>query len=591
MKNDKLDNDSDDLSFLNELTEPIFHQDIMVQKIDKKRSLTLSTEISLRKKMINKMFDVRFGKLFFKFKPESLLDFENKLKKYYFSPNSKFLNHFPRLRKKLLFDKKINYQALNSRINVGSLVYLNEAEKIKTKKEMLNKKENIITFSKNFQTKTNKDTVTNDFYKVKFWQKNSRRLKKFFSKKFESILGKTNTNESISENEKEIKNNNNNDNNNISPKLSIKNLLLNLREEKSSSNKNLPNDNNNKEINEDFKNNINANNIKTEGNNNNYIGNNQNILTNPNKTFNIENIKNNNEIPTMNNLKIYNFNRTHLNNNNMNTINESSLPSITINTNNNTINDNNINKSELILFSRNNKKNKINNSNTINNTNKLKKSLFNSTYKSLNHNSKSKFMESSIKYKRNLSKQVKELNTHTIKCNLKLCKLIDGNYIETLKEKIKKKKNDFDINKDLSDNKINNETKNNKSFLNYYEIEKLKLKNKNNKINSLIKEAKSNINEQNKFKKKELKLFPKKLYKMKDEFALQMVERLYSAHKISREKAPELKEVLKEEREKKHKKKIISLRKKTKDNHEKIVKMGFFLSLEKDKFFLNNKKV
>ena len=78
---------------------------------------------------------------------------------------------------------------------------------------------------------------------------------------------------------------------------------------------------------------------------------------------------------------------------------------------------------------------------------------------------------------------------------------------------------------------------------------------------------------------------------MKDDYSLQIVERLYSVHKIRREKSPELKEMLKEEREKKTKKKIITLRKKGKDNHEKIVKIGLFLSLEKDKFFLNEKKI
>ena len=78
---------------------------------------------------------------------------------------------------------------------------------------------------------------------------------------------------------------------------------------------------------------------------------------------------------------------------------------------------------------------------------------------------------------------------------------------------------------------------------------------------------------------------------MKDDYALEMVERLYSAHKINREKAPEIKEVIKEDREIKHKKKVITLRKKTKSNHEKIVKMGLFLTMEKDKFFKNHKKL
>ena len=129
--------------------------------------------------------------------------------------------------------------------------------------------------------------------------------------------------------------------------------------------------------------------------------------------------------------------------------------------------------------------------------------------------------------------------------------------------------------------------------MNYYEYEKFKLKtqNNNNKINSLIKEVKNNLSAQNKFKKRELKLFPKRIYKMKDDYALEMVERLYSAHKISREKAPEIKEDIKEDKEIKNKKKVITLRKKTKSNHEKIVKMGLFLAMEKDKFFKNHKKL
>ena len=80
-------------------------------------------------------------------------------------------------------------------------------------------------------------------------------------------------------------------------------------------------------------------------------------------------------------------------------------------------------------------------------------------------------------------------------------------------------------------------------------------------------------------------MFPKKIFKMKDEYALKMVERLYSAHKINREKVPEIKEVVKEDRENKQKNKIITLRKKAKFNHEKILKMGLFLTKEKEKFF------
>ena len=547
MKNSNLeDDDLDDLDFLEDITEPIFHQDIMVQNIDKKRTITLPSEISRRKKMIKRMFDVRFGKVFFKFKPESLIIFENQLKQYYFSPNSKFLYNFPRLRKKLLFDKKINYDKLYSKINVGSLLYLSETEKKKTKKDKIDKKENIITFSKNFATQQSKDYINNHIYKIKFWNKNSRRIKRFLSKRINNNSNKNLNNNSILEEEEEEKKY---DNNKLYSKTS--NNFNNIKNNKFN----------------------NYSSVQKNGNNINYNNNNNNtqnfILKLSDDTDNT--ISNS----YYNNIKLYNINKSIKKNKNIKSIDESSLPSFSVKKNkNNDEGIDNINKLKIKIISRNDKKLK-------------QKSTHNhSTYQNLNNNSKKELINTYLKYKKNLNKQVKELNSHTIKCNYKLCNIIDGNYTIKSTEKIKKKNNEFDISNDLYDNnKKKDNTKKNKSFFDYYELEKIKLKNNKNKINSLIKEAKNNISQQDKFKKRELKLFPKKIFKMKDEYALKMVERLYSAHKINREKVPEIKEVIKEDRENKQKNKIITLRKKAKFNHEKILKMGLFLTKEKEKFF------
>ena len=551
MKNKDSENGIEDLDFLTEFEEPIFHKDIMIQKLDKKKSLSLSTEITLRKKMLKNMFDLRFGKYFFKFKPESLLTLENQLKKYYFSPHSKFLYQFPRLRKKLLLSKRINYDILSTKINVGSLLYLSETEKNKTKKEFLNKKENIFAFSKNFATQTTKDVVGTQIYKYKFWDENSRRIKKYFSKRHEQ---KKEINESGSENEhegeKKFK---------FLSKTS-KNLdkIINDKIAKKKSSKTI-------EI------------IGLEGENIDYdlLSEDNNDLSqinflNPSKTYNIEKDINGNSAK----LKLNNINKATLNNNNMNTINESSLPSITVNS----FNENEVNKSnklELRLFPRNNEKSKTK-------TKLHKNSFF--------INSKKEFIESSSKHKRNLNKQVKELNTHTIKCNYKLYKLIDGNVIPKATEKLKQKNEEFDINNDLCDKNKDNEKEQKSSYFDYYEIEQMKKKMKDG-INSLIKEAKNNNYEQDKFKKRELKLFPKKIVKMKDDYALQLVERLFSAHKINKEKPPEVRETIKEERERKEKKQIITLRKKAKFNHERIIKMGISLTKEKDRFFQKNQKI
>ena len=561
MKNKNSENDPEDLDFLIEFDEPIFHKDIMIQKLDKKKSLALSTEITLRKKMIKDMFDLRFGKSFFKFKPESLLTLEDQLKKYYFSPHSKFLYQFPRLRKKMLLSKRINYDILSTKINLGSLLYLSETEKNKTKKEFLNKKENIFAFSKNFATQATKDVVGTQIYKYKFWDKNSRRIKKYFSKRHEQ---KKEISEIRSENEHEHEG-----------KQKFKIL--------SKTSKNLD-----KIVNSNFvkkkSSNFSYDKMKTieiiglEGENVDYdlLSEENNDLSqinflNPSKTYNIEKDINGN----IANLKLNNINKTTLNNNNMNTINESSLPSITVNS----FNENETNKSnklELRLFPRNNEKPK---------TKLHKNSFFN--------NSKKEFIESSLKHKRSLNKQVKELNTHIIKCNYKLYKLIDGNVIPKATEKLKQKNEEFDINNDLCDKNKDNEKNQKSTYFDYYEIEQMKKKMKDggiNGINLLIKEAKNNNFEQDKFKKRELKLFPKKIVKMKDDYALQLVERLFSADKISKEKPPDVRETIKEERERKENKKIITLRKKTKFNHEKIIKMGISLTKEKDRFFQKNKK-
>lgn len=583
MKNDIVYEDSDDLDFLDELDEPLFHKDIMIQKLEKKKKLALPEEISLRKKKINRMFNLRFGKHFVNIKPESLIVFENQLKDYFFSPNSKFLYNFPSLRKKLLFDKKINYDKLSTKIDIGSLLYLSEAEKKKKIDENKKKNEKILAFSKNFATQITKDVITSEIYKVKFWDKNANRIKKYLSKRLQEISDNINNNSS--DDEEEDKKGNYNRYYSQTQNNNMRNDNLNLMDH-ISFNKN----NNENEKLEENNLNLNTNNTEANINNNNYIR----KYTNSPLNLHKENNKSNIMKSPITNLKLFNINKLSLKNKNKNNdlklINESSLPSLSLNANTNIYdvkknNTNHMNKSEFKSVSRNDKRLK-----------KFSNIQFQSIHKNSKNSLNKELMESTLKYKRNLTKQVKELNSHTIKCNLKLYKLIDGNYTIKSTEKIKKINKEFDINNDLSDTNIKKNTENkekNKSFMNYYEYEKYKLKNQNDnsKINSLIKEVKNNLSAQNKFRKRELKLFPKRIYKMKDDYALEMVERLYSAHKINREKAPEIKEVIKEDREIKHKKKVITLRKKTKSNHEKIVKMGLFLTMEKDKFFKNHKKL
>ena len=553
MKNDKLNdslNDSDDIEFLNEKTEPIFRQDIMIQKLDKKKSLGLSQEISNRKKLLNRMFDARFGKFFLDIKPESLIIFEKQLRKYFFSPNSKFLDNFPRLRKKLNLNNNINDNKLSSKINVGSLIYFSEANRKLLQNENIRTKEKIITFSKNFSTNYAKDIVNNEVYKVKFWDKNAKRINKLLSKKYQDKKNK-NINNNENEDEKKIdlskihsqESKNNNFNN--------KNLTRNIENEYFKNRKfsnysysfnYFINKNKNKE-NEKY--------IEDKSiNNNTYNYTEPNINNNSqnNRTNSMINL-NDNKISLMksylNNLKYYkhNINKyTNLNFTN-NVKAESSYPSLTFN-----INDNSSHLNNNIL--------KINNSYISRNDqrfkeakNKLLKSTFHNTNKSIKE-----LIESSIECKRNLTEKVKKLNKYTIKCNLKLCKLIDN---INKKSKLKKKKiKNFDVKKDISDDSINNKNK----VFNYYEYKK-KLKSKTHKTISI------------------------------SHYALTMVERLYSASKIDREKSPEDEEKVKEKKGIANNYKIVNLIKMNKINHDKIIKMGEVLIQGKDRLFKQNKKI
>ena len=587
MKNDKLNDslyDSDDIEFLNEKTEPIFRQDIMIQKLDKKKSLGLSQEISNRKKLLNRMFDARFGKFFLDIKPESLIIFEKQLRKYFFSPNSKFLDNFPRLRKKLNLNNNINDNKLSSKINVGSLIYFSEANRKLMQNENIRTKEKIITFSKNFSTNYAKDIVNNEVYKVKFWDKNAKRINKLLSKKYQDKKNKNINNNNENEDEKKIdllkyhsqqvKNNN----------FINKNLTRNIENEYFK---------NRKFSNYSYSFNYFINKKKNKENEkyieDKSINNNTYNYTEPNINNNSQNNRTNsminlngNKISLMksylNNLKYYkhNINKyTKLNFTN-NVKAESSYPSLTFN-----INDNSSHLNNNIL--------KINNSYISRNDQRFKEAknkLFKSTFHNTNKSIK-ELIESSIECKRNLTEKVKKLNKYTIKCNLKLCKLIDN---INKKSKLKKKKiKNFDVKKDISDDSINNKNK----VFNYYEYKK-KLKSKTHKtisISNLLRETKKNLFLDNKILKKETKLFPKKILVLNDHYALTMVERLYSASKIDREKSPEDEEKVKEKKGIANNYKIVNLIKMNKINHDKIIKMGEVLIQGKDRLFKQNKKI
>ena len=133
--------------------------------------------ISLKESQLYKSFTNNFGKRFIEIKPASLILFENRLREYFISSN--FLRSFTR-------KKSID---LNERINMGSLDYYSLKDK-KYKEDVMNSanRGNILSKSRNFELKPSKDLVHQEFFKMKFQQKNAKRIAKILNKRNKNNL-------------------------------------------------------------------------------------------------------------------------------------------------------------------------------------------------------------------------------------------------------------------------------------------------------------------------------------------------------------------------------------------------------------------
>lgn len=529
-----MDETSSDSYISIEETKPKFMENIMIQNLDKKRNVNLSLEITKRKKIFNRYIRNNFGQNFIKIKPESYLDLVDKCKTFYFSPESQFLSNFPKLKAKILKERNINNNKLLTKIDLGNLLYLSEARKKRYLDQKDQKNERLITYSKNFSSQNTKDLISNEIYKATFWDKNAKKNDKILKNKFAHIIAKFFDKTDDKDKKNLVLFNNNLENSEINkenkrynPIMTYYNNIAHLKNEYNS---------------EDFD---------------------ENLETN-------ENIK---ESYT-----------------NMNSLKDSSFPSIINNTH------------SLKTFS--NEREKINNLKTINpisrnmkilDLKKKTKTSFSSTIKPslINNNSAS---SSSFKYKKNLNNKVMDLNFQTHLCNKQLYNLIDNNKTILPGKRLKNSEKDFDVNFALSEssNYPSKWKKNNQGTFSYLTYEKLNSTIEKNlqgeKTNVIVKEAKNNFESENNFRKRELKLFPKKIIEMRDEYALEMVDKLFSRNQLSRNKMPGLKETVKERREMREHRFVNILRNRAKINHDKIIRMGFYLAKEKEKFYLKNKK-
>ena len=555
---------SSDSSFLSQEPEQSILKNIMTQKLDKKRNLNISKEIKKRKKMFDHLIYDKFGRHFLKIKSEAYTDFIDKCKTYYFSPDSKFLNNFPKLKQSLLKEKRvnINYNKLLPKINMGSMLYLSEADKKRNRDRNARKTEKLMTLSKNFTTQNTKDVISNEVYKVKFWNKESKNINKILKNKYLNIF----------------------------KNFILKNInIVNNDETNNNINNEIADDKNIEEIN-------NLSPVKNKNEDINQVDDNQNIeKIKENKRYNpiisyYNNIPNNNgrksSLDNINLMSIKTSPNLKESNNKMNYIKDYSFSSL-------------INKTNSLKTSS-NEKEIINNIKSFNSISRNSKSfeIKRKLRTSFNFRTKSKRFSNlnPFRYKKNINNKVQDLNSQTKLCNVKLYNLITNNKTVLPGKRLTNSEKVFDINYSLSETTkhLSKWKKNNKGTFSYLTYEKLNQVNskslKSDSINTLVKEVKNNMNQIDKIRKRELKLFPKRLLEIKDEYALQLVDKLFPRENLERHRMPEIKDTLKEQREMKQIQLINELRNRTFKNYNKMKRMGFYLVQRKEKFNLTEDK-
>ena len=497
----------------------------MNQKIGKK-TIVLSEEISKKKRIINRLFKEKFGKNFIPIKLESLKAFESLVKFFLFNPNSKFLKSFPKLRKHLLKERKINNEVLKNKIDCGSLVYLSLNDNGSHYDKNINEK--YFQISKNLTTSYSKDIISTQFYKEKYLKKNTERIKKILSYK-------------------ELKNKNieNNKNHNINVNFKIneegKNHLNNNFSLYKFSNKTL----------DDFYKPT----IDTEINTNKqYLSSDFNDFSNSDKNKS-----------TLNTINYMNINT----NNNMN-----------INTNRNLttrkkFSTNILRKHASRNFNLNSLKLDLKTSNTTNNdfSSNIFKPSSTCSYFKRKKNILLKSKQSKI-FTKDFNKYVQVLKSQTTRCNNNLIKLIDGNIKPS---------------NVIRAEKVNKEVLNLKQILMDKKDITKKIKINNiNQIKKLINKAKLDQEGEatlEKIKKKELENFGHYLNEMNDEYALYKISELYNKSQLKQLGRTFFIEELERIRKKKIREmKVFKARKNTKENYLKMLKMKTSLSQIKDKF-------
>jgi len=557
-------------SFPESFSKSNLYENFLIKNLEDNKGIKLDSEIKDKKYKISSMFRKKLGRDFLNVKPDSLIIFQKLFGEYLFNPESAFLANFPKLQRRLRHERKISEMKLKDKIDIGGMLLYDLNKKAKNDKHIVIAKEKMLSFSKNFLATPTKDVVEKEYYKTKFWDKNSIKLERYFKKKLlNNLIQEVNEEEgaesedidsqsNLSE-EKEVEDSSDKSSVNIS-------IVKENSPRKKENSKQYQNPITLKKLSDfdsEIKNRKNENSLKQK-NDKKSISSYKNQYNNIN-SITAGNIKTKNISRNINNFSDI-FGKTNPFKNGSYNISQSKI--------NSSINSNSIALNTVTNFNFSNSKGLLSKSN------KLKK------YSPRRNLLKKKVSTSLIKnkeYKYKLGSNISKLNDYTNKCNIELIKLIDINNDDNYKERKKKilNRNKLDIKEILSEKKelkkIDSEEENaEEESPDEPEIKDIE----KDTVKSLIREARIYIKERlgKLIPLNKEKIFKKKIMQISDEQALAMADDF-----IKKKKELDVRKILATESKlKKRKEKEITLmRLKTKKNYKKMVKLKNQLIIEK----------
>ena len=503
-------------SFPESFSKSNLYENFLIKNLEDNKGIKLDSEIKDKKYKISSMFRKKLGRDFLNVKPDSLIIFQKLFGEYLFNPESAFLANFPKLQRRLRHERKISEMKLKDKIDIGGMLLYDLNKKAKNDKHIVIAKEKMLSFSKNFLATPTKDVVEKEYYKTKFWDKNSIKLERYFKKKLlNNLIQEVNEEEgaesedidsqsNLSE-EKEVEDSSDKSSVNIS-------IVKENSPRKKENSKQYQNPITLKKLSDfdsEIKNRKNENSLKQK-NDKKSISSYKNQYNNIN-SITAGNIKTKNISRNINNFSDI-FGKTNPFKNGSYNISQSKI--------NSSVNSNSIALNTVTNFNFSNSKGLLSKSN------KLKK------YSPRRNLLKKKVSTSLIKnkeYKYKLGSNISKLNDYTNKCNIELIKLIDINNDDNYKERKKKilNRNKLDIKEILSEKKELKKIDSEEENAEEESPEEPEIKDiEKDTVKSLIREARIYIKERlgKLIPQNKEKIFKKKIMQISDEQALAMAD-------------------------------------------------------------------